>query len=167
MLKHILVPLDGSELAEEAVEYAKGAVCSGGKITLLTVVDVPDLPVYYYYPAPLVAQEKDYANLSHDLADQAQEYLSRIAKKLQDEGLTVDLDVQIGDAATVITDRAHELGVDAICISTHGRSGIERWLFGSVTNKVLSSATCPVLVVPGKKMLEKRKAAQSKKQEQV
>ena len=56
--------------------------------------------------------------------------------------------VQFGDPASVIVDTAGQLHVDAIVMSTHGRSGISRWIFGSVTNKVLGMAECPVLVVP-------------------
>ena len=152
MLKHVLVPLDGSQLAEEALNYARQIVDPKGTITLLTIVDVPDLPVYYYYPTPIATRDMDRSAVTNELVPQARDYLEKVVEGLKQEGLKVVTEVQVGEAAEFITTRAEELGVDAIVICTHGRSGIERWLFGSVTNKVLSSATCPVFVIPGRKL---------------
>ena len=58
--------------------------------------------------------------------------------------------VEAGDPATVIVETAQKLHVDAIVMSTHGRSGLSRWLFGSVTQKVLAASCCPVFVIPAK-----------------
>ena len=157
MLEHVLVPLDGSQLAEEALEYARKIVDASGKLTLLTVVDVPDLPVYYYYPTPIATRDLDRSAVTDELVPQARDYLEKIAANLSTENYKVDIEVQVGEAAGVITTRAEELGVDAISICTHGRSGIERWLFGSVTNKVLSTATCPVFVIPGRRLAKQAK----------
>ena len=150
MLKHVLVPLDGSQLAEAALSYAKSVVSPGGRISLLTVVGQPDIPFYEFYPTPhVVTQEYDEAMA--DAVPFARNYLSNIASvALASSTITVDFDVTSGDAAQGIVAAARHLKVDVIVMSTHGRSGLGLWLFGSVTNKVLTTAPCPVLVVPNR-----------------
>ncbi len=147
MLKHVLVPLDGSQLAQEAIEYALDIVSPDGKITLVCAVDMPDMLVYGYYP-PVTAP--DYEATKNELLPYAKNYVEGIVKDLAHYGITIQHQVQIGDPATVITEAAEKLNVDAIVMSTHGRSGISRFLFGSVTNKVLEAKICPVFVVPSK-----------------
>jgi nucleotide-binding universal stress UspA family protein len=147
MLQHILVPLDGSKLAEDALQHARRIANRQGKITLLTAVDVPEMPMYGLYPPAAVP---DYQAAIQDALPKARAYLGQIAQELTDAGFTVSVDAQVGDAAEVIARTAQELGVDAIVMSTHGRSGLSRWLFGSVTSKVLSAKVCPVFVIPSK-----------------
>ncbi len=156
MLQHVLVPLDGSSLAEEALAYARQIVGAGAKITLLTVVDIPEYPIYYYYPAPMVSRDMESAE-TKDLLKQASEYLEKMAATLQSDEITVRIEAQVGQSAPVIVETAAKDQVDAIVMSTHGRSGLGRWLFGSVTNKVLETASCPVFVIPGKKLQQLRK----------
>ena len=145
MLDHILVPLDGSQLAEQALEHAKQIANRQGKITLLTAVDVPEIPMYGLYPP---ASIPDHQAAIQNALPQARAYLEQIASDLEADGYQVNTEAQIGDAAEVIARTAQELAVDAIVMSTHGRSGLSRWLFGSVTSKVLSAKVCPVFVVP-------------------
>ena len=145
MLKHVLVPLDGSKLAEEALDHALNILCPGGKITLLSAVDVPEVPVYGYYPPATVP---DYQATVEELVPQAKQYLEQVAAKVERPELTLSVEAQIGEAAHVIAEVATRLKVDAIVMSTHGRSGLSRWLFGSVTNKVLATRCCPVYVIP-------------------
>jgi nucleotide-binding universal stress UspA family protein len=151
MFEHVLVPLDGSQLAERALEHARQIVNRQGTITLLTAVDVPEIPMYGLYPP---ASIPDYQAAVEDALPQARAYLEQIARELVAAGYRVSTEAQIGDAAEVIARTAEELGVDAIVMSTHGRSGLSRWLFGSVTSKVLSAKVCPVLVVPSKSEVE-------------
>jgi nucleotide-binding universal stress UspA family protein len=132
-------------LAEEALEHARQIVKPTGKITLMTAVDVPEIPMYGLYPP---ASIPDYQAAIEDALPQARVYLEQIGQELTHEGYSVGVEAQIGDAADVILRTAHELGVDAIVMSTHGRSGLSRWLFGSVTSKVLSGKVCPVFVIP-------------------
>ncbi|HEX2908169.1 MAG TPA: universal stress protein [Phototrophicaceae bacterium] len=145
MLTHVLVPLDGSKLAEEALDHAVNLLCSGGKITLLSAVDVPEVPVYGYYPPATIP---DYQTTVDDLLPQARTYLEQIAHQLENPDLTMVVEAQIGEAAHVISETAARLKVDAIVMSTHGRSGLSRWLFGSITLKVLGTRCCPVYVIP-------------------
>ncbi|MFO7321364.1 MAG: universal stress protein [Chloroflexota bacterium] len=149
MLKHVLVPLDGSALAEAALEYAQEIVDPEGQITLVTAVELDDLPAYGPSMMPLVRTSiPDYQDAVDNLMPQANAYLQRVADRLQMRGREVTYEVRIGHPAEVIVDVAREQNVDAIVISTHGRSGLGRWLFGSVTTKVLELARRPVFVVP-------------------
>lgn len=145
MLKNVLVPLDGSKLAEAALEHALSVVEPNGKITLVSAIEVPDVPIYGYYPP---ASVPDYEEAKDNLLPYARHYLQGIADRLVEQGFAVRIEAEIGDPAQVITEIAQKHQVDAIVMSTHGRSGLSRWLFGSVTNKVLSAKPCPVYVIP-------------------
>lgn len=147
MLKHVLVPLDGSQLAEDALQHAINILGTDGKITLISAVEVPEVPIYGYYPPATIP---DYDAAKADLLPQARAYLDGIAQniKRQHPNLHIATEAEIGEPAEIITTVAEKHHVDAIVMSTHGRSGLSRWLFGSVTNKVLSAKPCPVYVIP-------------------
>ncbi len=151
MLKHVLVPLDGSKLAEEAIPHALNIIGAEGKITLVSAVEVPDVPIYGYYPPATVP---DYETAKSDLLPYARHYLEGIAENLTKQQIDVAIEARVGEPADVISETAEKYQVDAIVMSTHGRSGLSRWLFGSVTNKVLSAKPCPVYVVPSKEAKE-------------
>lgn len=164
MLKTILVPLDGSQLAESAVDYALKLVGKDSKIILLSVVQVPQFPIYDFYPspAPMVPQ---YETGMNDALKIARDYLDRLAEHLRQETeATIIFEVEAGEPSEVIGLRAQALGVDAIVMSTHGRSGVGRLLFGSITNKVLANAGIPVFVVPN---LDKQKEMRSTQESAV
>lgn len=158
MLNHVLVPLDGSSLAEDALKHALEIVAPQGKITLVCAVEAPDVLVYGYYPA---ITAPDYETTKNEMLPYAKHYVESVAKDLVKDGYTVRQEVKMGDAATVITDMAEKLHVDAIVMSTHGRSGISRFLFGSVTNKVLEAKVCPVFVIPSKNVVKAEKPAKT------
>lgn len=150
MLKHVLVPLDGSPLAEKALDAARYILPPGSKITLLTSVERPTLPVYAY-PSPdaLTEIKHDQESIRHAHADAAT-YLERLAANLRLNGYSAEIEIGMGSPAELIVERAHKLGVEAIIMSTHGRSGFSRILFGSVTLKVLSATPCAVIVIPNR-----------------
>ena len=150
MLSQVLVPLDGSELAEQALPYAEQVVASTGEIILLSVVDVPDFPIYTIYPIPISPPEPDYSTVVNDMLTNTKEYLDKLANNLRLSGHRVKTIVKSGESATCIIEEAQERNVDMIVMSTHGRSGLSRWLLGSITQKVLNSMPCPVVVIPGK-----------------
>ncbi|MEO8391798.1 MAG: universal stress protein [Chloroflexota bacterium] len=149
MLKHVLVPLDGSPLAEAAAEVLWKVISTDTHVTLLTVVHYPSVAIYDYELAKALAPT--YASKVTEAITRAKNYLQRIAMDLRVEGFNVQLVATFGDdAASIINTLARELQVDAIVMGTHGRSGISRWVFGSVTGNVLSGACCPVFVVPNR-----------------
>lgn len=133
MLKHILVPLDGSPLAEKALNTVRYILPPGGKISLLAVVQnrdqLPSVPV-------------DSGEISLD------QYLEHMALRVRLEGFEVEPDIRVGDVAEVITQTAVTLGVDIIAMCGHERSGLEQLIGSSVTQKVLGISLCPVLVIP-------------------
>lgn len=148
MIAHVLIPLDGSPFAEKALAFGQKMLASDGKLTLIAAIEAP-LPPVYAYPSPDVFYKLDANRTYMETAKpQASAYLDGIAGKLRGQGYTVVVEVGDGPPAEVITELAERYQVDAICMSTHGRSGISRLVFGSVTSKVLSLANCPVVVVP-------------------
>jgi|SRR5664279_2178675 len=167
MLTHVIVPLDGSKLAQTALDHALNLLGTSGKITLVSVLQPPDVPIYDFYPVAVTTQGKDYESTFRESIVQAQSYLSRLASEIQaDHPYQVSISVEIGDPAALIVERAQELHVDAIVMSTHGRSGVSRWLYGSVTQKVLSANCCPVFVIPAKLYAESA-ATESEKNNQT
>lgn len=149
MLSKILVTLDGSDLSEQALSYAQQIVPSTTELVLLTVVDVPDFPIYTVYPMPIATPDPDYSTVLNDMISNANEYLDKIANNLRLSGYRVKTVVKCGEPALCILEESKEQGIETIVMSTHGRSGLSKWLFGSVTQKVLSAMPCPVIVVPG------------------
>ncbi len=144
MYKKILVPLDGSELAKKAlVQAEKLAKAFDAEIILFQVV--PFMPIYGSpeLVTPLIVDEKQ--------KEAAERYLVNLAEELKKRSLRVTTMVRIGQQVAVeIIDFAKEVGADLIAMCTHGRSGITRWVLGSVTLKVLTRAETPVLLVRGK-----------------
>jgi len=146
-MKHVLVPLDGSLVGESALCQAKDVLPANGTLTLVTAVEMPEIPLYGFDLVG-VSNAPSYQESLEEVMARARAYLDKIAEGLRVSGYTVETIVQFGEPATIIVSTACQQLVDAIVMSTHGRSGISRWLFGSVTSKVLTLASCPVLVVP-------------------
>lgn len=142
MYTRILVPLDGSELAEQVLPYVRLLVKGDQtRIELLRVIE----PV----PPNLVAasQGATTIQIAANMSTQAHEYLDKMATSLQGDGLDVVSKVSEGDPASWIVDEADTESSTLIAISTHGRSGLARWAFGSVTDKVLHATTNPLLII--------------------
>ena len=145
MFKHILLPLDGSDLAEAALAASvELATCFDGQITLLRVVQ----------PALITASMGGsvYLDMLDDLENHASEeaytYLGSLQASLQRRGIKVQIKVTVGSAvAEKILETAISCNVDTIVMSTHGRGGISRWVFGSVADKVLRQSPVPVVLI--------------------
>ncbi len=142
--KKILVPLDGSELARRALDEAeKLANCFGAEIVLFEVV--PFMPIYGSpeLVTPLIVDEKQ--------KEAAQKYLANLGEELKKKGFKVTAVVRTGQQVAVeIIDFAKESGANLIVMCTHGRSGISRWVLGSVALKVLTRAETPILLIRSK-----------------
>jgi nucleotide-binding universal stress UspA family protein len=145
MLTHILVPLDGSLLARAALDVAIHIADFTCEITLVTVIQEPEIPSY---PTTPVTMSPEYYPTLPMLERDSKRYLEEIAESLRLNGYQVSTRVEVGEAADGITQAANALHVDMIVMSTHGRTGMKRWLFGSVANRVLKTAQRPVLLVP-------------------
>ena len=145
MFKHLLVPLDGSRLAELALPMAKSLAHQfNGRITLLQVVPLP-YAVGFGHEASGV-----YSNLNsvnQDLKHEAATYMEEKRQDLHKAGIQVDVQLVMGKSpAEAILTAVDELNADTIVMSTHGRSGVMRWVFGSVADKVLRQARVPILL---------------------
>lgn len=143
MFTKILVPLDGSAMAEAALPLARDLAERNGAELILLHVNTP-LPLRFYGPemmAPLAEMEQD-AQVA------ANTYIHHTAANLMNRGIKVKSVLQDETtAAGAILDYADHNAVDLIAMSTHGRSGIGRWLLGSVADKVIHGAKMPVLLV--------------------
>ncbi len=144
MYQKILVPLDGSELAECVLPHvesiAKG--CGVEEVVLVRVVEPFNLPSGYAYLSPEQIKEIDTENEVI-----AKDYLNQMVSQVKLDGVKVQTQVIIGKAADSLADYATKNGFDLIVIATHGRSGISRWAWGSVADRVLRSACVPVLMI--------------------
>jgi nucleotide-binding universal stress UspA family protein len=144
--RKILVPLDGSELAASVLPHAETVVKQSDagliEVILLAVCD-PTMPATYYAPATPVNWDEQVKGWKR----KDEQYLAKIEKRLRDSGLNVRSEVLIGKPAETIVEYATENRVSLIVMSTHGRSGPGRWVFGSVAEKVLHGVTTPILLV--------------------
>jgi len=148
MYNKILVPLDGSKLAECVLPHVERIATGCGteqvilvsvteRITGYRVMDDSSQPLgERLVPEAVGKQEK-----------QAQRYLGKIAKALEAKGIKVLTEVLLGKPAEEITLYAANQGFDLIIMASHGRSGLSRWTHGSVADKVFRASHAPVLMV--------------------
>lgn len=144
MFQHILVPLDGSSRAEQSLPVAaRLAHSSGGTITLLSVVNLLHEALSYGIAGPCIPAD----TIESDLAG-ARTYLEQVAQRTDLAGVPIDKQTALGgDPAAVILSVAEEQPVDLIVLSSHGYTGVKRWMLGSVAEKVARYAPVPVLML--------------------
>src|SRR2546423_1202738 len=146
-IRSILLPTDFSECAECALPYAaQWARVTGARIICLHVIETLMPPVGY---AP-VAEPLPAVDMSEQLQQSAERELPKLAEREECAGLDVEEVIAHGEAASEIVRVARERDVDLIVISSHGRTGLGRMLFGSTAESVVRHAHCPVLVVKPK-----------------
>lgn len=138
MYKHILLPTDGSELAQRGVEHGLGlAKETGSKVTVITVAQP--------YPLHSAATIDTWSSAQKQRADEALATAKTAAKI---HGVEVSTRQEVHEsAAEAIVETAEALGCDLIVMASHGRRGVSRLLLGSQTNEVVSFSSVPVLVV--------------------
>jgi nucleotide-binding universal stress UspA family protein len=136
MYKSILVPLDGSKLAEAILpEIEKVASCMRARIILLRVCRA------HVFPG------KDPTEAEVEVVRKAEKYLATIVADLNGKGFDAELHVRYGDVAEEILNHSKRNEIDLIAMSTHGRSGLGRWLLGSVAEKIVRHSEKPVLLL--------------------
>ena len=150
MLKRIMVPLDGSLLAESALEVAaRIAHASDGTILLLQVIGTPGTLTPYMYSSDMAQSPQ----LAHDMIEMEQEkaetYLAEIARLTILAGIQVEAKIIAGSAWMSLVDAAKEEKVDLIVMSSHGETGFKRFVLGSVAQHVARHSSVPVLVLRG------------------
>ncbi|MEA3341764.1 MAG: universal stress protein [Chloroflexota bacterium] len=146
MFKKIVVPLDGSELAEGVLPHLAEVIRNReSRVYLLSVS-----PLSRRTTPSAVGIQPASATMPDDLPSvmrELMEYLRAVAERLEPVASDVWIGVRFGRPADAILAFADEVGADLIATSTHGRSGISRWVFGSVADRLLRGASCPVLLV--------------------
>ena len=154
MYRRIVVPLDGSSLAEAVLPHATAIAESfKAELHLVQVVrearDLVNLGVLDPVSMGSVAVP-DMETLASAVQAQAQHterYLEEQAAAPRSKGIKVVTAVLLGDPSTQIVKYAQDKGMDLVAISTHGRSGISRMVFGSVAERVVRQGTVPVLLI--------------------
>lgn len=149
MYSKIMVPLDGSELAECVLPHVE-AITTGCKITsvvFVRVVDPIQLPASVPARGEFGFSEKERQQLEEQRKQTAAAYLKKIVENTRLEGAQLSYEVLEGKVADVLAHRAEKNGVDLIIIASHGRSGVSRWVMGSVADRILRSACVPVLMI--------------------
>jgi|WetSurMetagenome_2_1015567.scaffolds.fasta_scaffold20273_4 nucleotide-binding universal stress UspA family protein len=142
----IVVPLDGSPLGAAALPYVKAvAGKSGSKLFLVDVLT----SVYKTYGAVKYAADFE-KQLIETLRNEAQEYFNTITPELEIDKIAFKSDIISGSPADSILRYAEENNADLIAISTHGRSGVKRFIMGSVTQQIIHSSDIPVLIIRAK-----------------
>jgi len=170
MYQKILIPLDGSKLAECTLPYAEkiASNCGTQEVILVSVTErikvthifhdagttfgqqMLDYSVGSNVPSPdMPTSDSLFTEVIGKMDKQAQKYLDRIAKDLEAKGIKVKTKVLRGDPAGEIVAQAEEDVCDLIVMASHGRSGPTRWALGSVTDKVFRKSCVPVLMVRG------------------
>lgn len=136
--QHILVPLDGSKLAEKALPLAfKLAKKSKAKVTLLRIVT----------PPPITIQPSAHHHLSETAEYEAADYLQKMVNRQANESIDLQSKLLRGSAASSILYFIEKHNVDLLIISSHGRSGLSRFFLGSVAEAVLRQAPCSTLLL--------------------
>ena len=145
MYAKILVPLDGSELAQCSLEHVKKMAGEGGgsQVIVLRVVE----PLSPSEAVPWVQANYTLADLQKSRLAEAKTYVALAAENLQKAGVSAHGEVVEGWPAEAIIDYAQQNQIDLIVISSHGRSGIARWALGSVADRVLRHSPIPTLLI--------------------
>jgi nucleotide-binding universal stress UspA family protein len=143
-LEKVLLPTDFSGCANYALPYAAAIARATNAAIICVHVVEPVVPAVGYTG---LAEPMPIADISEQLEDSAERQLPKLAECEEYAGLDVEEIIVHGDAAAEIVRVAAERGVDLIVISSHGRTGLGRIIFGSTAEAVVRHATCPVLVV--------------------
>ena len=149
MYNKIMVPLDGSELAECVLPHLE-AIARGCRISTVVFVRVidPGLP-----PDSLPTSDEfglrktDLEQLEKHRSTRAEEYLTQLINRLNYNWAQVESEILVGRVAESLADYAVKKDVDLMVVASHGRSGVSRWVMGSVAERIVRNSCCPVLMV--------------------
>lgn len=143
MYQKIVAPLDGSELAECSLAHFR-AVAKGCAVADVVLLHVEEPFIYTSYP---VIEEKTREEMRRKSKAYFKGYMTKAANRLKKDGINAETVILEGTPAEEILNYAKKNRADLIVISTHGSSGITRWAFGSVADRVMRHSPVPVLVI--------------------
>lgn len=143
--RNIILPVDGSPVAEQVLPFAI-ALAKALDLTVRPVRVLPQLAAYYGNFAGY--SDTAYQGFIEDAERAVSEYLHELKGRLRQEGLTkVETAVLAGSPANAIVDLARDIPDGLVAITTHGRSGVGRWVLGSVADRVVRGSRAPVLLI--------------------
>lgn len=145
MYRKIMVPVDGSQLAECVLPHVE-ALVRGSQVQEVVFVRVFE-PFRPPSGGEVVLSEKDIARIDAEHRAAAEKYLQELMKRVSLGGIQPRWELLRGNVAETLADYATKNKVDLIVIATHGRSGVSRWVWGSVADRILRSACVPVLMI--------------------
>ncbi len=150
--QHILVPLDGSKLSEVSLgEALTLATLSGAEISLLKVIEPIEDVIKLDNHSMIYIDEQLDRYKRHWL-----KYLHSIRDGVENKSIKINCVIETGHAPEIIIDYAEKHDIGIIVMATHGHSGLKRWVYGSVAEKVLRGANHPILLVRSYKEEKKR-----------
>ncbi|MFH1002582.1 MAG: universal stress protein [Chloroflexota bacterium] len=146
MYQKILVPLDGSELAECVLPHVK-AIAGGCRVADVVLARVVEPPVFIGGDDYTLTADQ-MRKIEAEARATAKKYISKVVSQLKLNGVSVKGEVIIGGRpADMLAEYANKNGVDLGVVATHGRSVISRWVWGSVADRIMRSSCVPVLMV--------------------
>jgi nucleotide-binding universal stress UspA family protein len=149
--KTLLVPLDGSKLAESVLTHVKALAKQRGTqpvdVVLLRVCDRPLISSQFSKTSISVGREEQVKQTTALFKQESKHYLAGIEKRLRDAGLTAKTRVIVGNPAKEIIKYASKSPFNLIVMATHGRSGLIRWAYGSVADRILWEGSSPIFLV--------------------
>jgi universal stress protein A len=141
-IRHILAPTDFSDYSKDAIRYAlELAQTFGAKLSLLHAVELPPYPIEGFVPSTMGA------DLLNDLERQASAELAQVLPHAQEAKIEVTRSVVIGSPFQKIIETAEAEHVDLIVMATHSRTGLSHLIIGSVAERAVRTAPCPVLTI--------------------
>ena len=146
MYRKILVPLDGSKLAECVLPHVE-ALAKGGQVQEVILARVHEPFQGFTGAADVVMSGREITRIDSEQIAAAQEYLKEAVNKVRLDGPKPRAELLTGPVAESIAEYASKNGVDLIVIATHGRSGVSRWVWGSIADRILRTSCVPVLMV--------------------
>ena len=149
MYRKIMVPLDGSQLAECALPHVEAITtgCKTANVVFVRVIEPIQLPARLPAQGEFGFQDKDRRQIDEQRKKTAEAYLEKIIQKTALGETVPGYEVLEGSVAETLATWAEKNDVDLIIIASHGRSGVSRWVMGSVADRILRSVCVPVMMI--------------------
>jgi nucleotide-binding universal stress UspA family protein len=149
MYYKIMVPLDGSDLAECVIPHVEAIIAGfdSSEVALVRVINPVRLPVSVPAQGEYGFTEKDRQRMNDNRKKAADHYLAKLSDSLDLHGARVQCVVLEGNPVTMLSEFAQRNAVDLIVMASHGRSGISRWVMGSVAERIVRTACVPVMMI--------------------
>lgn len=145
MYAKVMVPLDGSKLAECVLPHVR-ALAQGGQVKNIFLVRVVE-PIQPVGGGEFILSAEDVKRLMGEHRKAAEDYLKKLAKRLQLKGVQVEGKVLVGRIAEELASYADKKKMNLLVMATHGRSGVSKWMWGSIADRVLRSTCVPTLMI--------------------